>query len=46
MIGFEIKIEVYDNRVEIINFGKLVIDLWRFYDCNKSRNEKLVYYMR
>ena len=46
MTGSEIKIEVYDNRVEITNPGKSVIDLWRFYDCNKSRNEKLAYYMR
>ena len=30
MTGSEIKIEVYDNRVEITNPGKSVIDLWRF----------------
>lgn len=44
--GSEIKIEVYDNRLEVTNPGKAVIDILRFYDCNKSRNQKLAYYMR
>lgn len=44
--GSEVKIEIFENRIEITNPGKSVIDVWRFYDCNKSRNEKLAYYMR
>lgn len=44
--GSEVKIEIFENRIEITNPGKAVIDVWRFYDCNKSRNEKLAYYMR
>lgn len=46
MKGSEVKIEIFDNRIEITNPGKSIIDTWRFYDCNKSRNEKLAYYMR
>ena len=44
--GFETKVEIFQNRVEITNPGKSIIDIWRFYDSNKSRNEKLAFYMR
>lgn len=44
--GSETKIEIFQNRLEITNPGKAVIDILRFYDSNKSRNEKLAYYMR
>lgn len=35
------KIEFYDNRIEITNPGTPIIDIWRFYDTNKTRNLKL-----
>lgn len=44
--GFETKVEIFQNRVEITNPGKSIIDVWGFYDSNKSRNEKLAFYMR
>jgi len=40
-------IEVFDNRIEITNPGKPLIDVLRFIDHNPvSRNEKLAYLMR
>lgn len=44
--GFETRIEIYEDRVEITNPGKALIDIWQFYNCNRSRNEKLAYFMR
>ena len=44
--GFETRIEIYDDRIEITNPGKALIDIWQFYNCNRSRNEKLAYFMR
>lgn len=44
--GFETRIELYEDRVEITNPGKALIDIWEFYNCNRSRNEKLAYFMR
>jgi len=40
-------IEIYDNRIEITNNGKLLIDVLRLIDYQpKSRNEKLANLMR
>lgn len=44
--GFETRIEIYEDRIEITNPGKSLIDIWQFYNCNRSRNEKLAYFMR
>jgi len=40
-------IEIYDNRIEVTNSGKPLIDTLRLIDYQpKSRNEKLAYLMR
>lgn len=44
--GFETRIEIYEDRIEITNPGKSLIDIWQFYNCNRSRNKKLAYFMR
>lgn len=44
--GFETRIEIYEDRIEITNPGRSLIDIWQFYNCNRSRNEKLAFFMR
>ena len=44
--GTRVLIEIYTNRVEISNPGEPVIQVERFIDDNRSRNEKLVSLMR
>ena len=44
--GASVMVEMYANRVEISNPGKPVIDVSRFIDSYKSRNEKLADVMR
>ncbi|XPV68471.1 MAG: ATP-binding protein [Halarcobacter sp.] len=45
--GVNPMIEIYDNRIEISNSGKPLIDIKRLIDYQpKSRNEKLSYLMR
>lgn len=45
--GVNPMIEIYENRIEIINSGKPLIDIKRLIDYQpKSRNEKLTYLMR
>jgi len=45
--GVNPMIEIYDNRIEITNSGKPLIDIKRLIDYQpKSRNEKLSYLMR
>jgi len=39
-------VEIYDNRIEITNPGKPLIETDRFIDGNKSRNEQLADIMR
>lgn len=41
ILGNQIKIEFYENRIEISNPGTPIIDVWRFYDTNRTRNLKL-----
>lgn len=41
ILGNQIKIEFYENRIEISNPGTPIIDIWRFYDTNRTRNLKL-----
>ncbi len=45
--GVNPMVEIYDNRIEISNSGKPLIDIKRLIDYQpKSRNEKLSYLMR
>ena len=40
-------IEIFDDRVEVINPGKPIMSTMRFVDHNpQSRNEKLAHFMR
>lgn len=39
--GSSAVIEIYDNRVEISNPGKPIVDVKRFIDSHKSRNQRL-----
>ena len=41
ILGNQIKIEFYENRIEISNPGTPIINVWRFYDSNRTRNLKL-----
>jgi predicted HTH transcriptional regulator len=46
-VGTAPMVEIYEDRVEITNPGKPLIDVERFIDHNpQSRNEKLAHYMR
>ncbi len=45
ILGNQIKIEIYSDRIEITNPGTPIIDIWRFYDTNRSRNLKLSEHM-
>jgi len=44
--GRAVRVEVYDNRVEISNPGSPIVPLDRFIDEDKSRNEDLALLMR
>lgn len=47
VIGSSVMIEIFDNRIEITNPGKPLIDTARFIDHSpESRNEKLARFMR
>jgi predicted HTH transcriptional regulator len=39
-------IEIYSNRIEVINPGLPVVPVERFIDTHRSRNEKLAWFMR
>lgn len=44
--GRPVRVEVYENRVEISNLGAPIVPLDRFIDEDKSRNEGLAHLMR
>lgn len=44
--GFNPRVEIYSNRIEISNAGEPLIDTARFIDVNKSRNDRLAFHMR
>ena len=44
--GSSVMIEIYDNRIEITNPGKPIVETDRFIDEYRSRNEKLADLMR
>ena len=44
--GFAPRVEIFSNRIEISNAGEPLIEPQRFIDTNKSRNDRLAYYMR
>lgn len=46
LTGTSVMIEIYDNRVEISNPGKPIVDVDRFLDAYQSRNERLADLMR
>ena len=39
--GNKVKIEIYSDRIEISNPGSPIINIWNFYNQNKTRNVKL-----
>lgn len=44
--GTSVTIEIYDDRIEIVNPGIPILSTERFIDDNQSRNERLAYLMR
>jgi len=44
--GSSVMVEIYDNRIEITNPGKPIVETDRFIDEYRSRNEKLADLMR
>jgi ATP-dependent DNA helicase RecG len=46
MRGFSVTIEVFSNRVEIMNPGEPILETDRFLDLRRSRNEAFALHMR
>ncbi len=44
--GTSVMVEIYDNRVEISSPGEPIVELQRFIDANRSRNERFADIMR
>jgi ATP-dependent DNA helicase RecG len=44
--GTGVVVEVYDDRLEVVNPGRPLLDPDRFIDENQSRNERLAYALR